>query len=186
VEFHPNFVPGSFQATMDGTDWTSRFAPSPAPGGTSTAKATTAYVGGTTSGFGGPYQHRLEVASKVNPDGSGYALDKERRVADFYPPQVRFFPNSFTLVQNGSASANVCLQPPPGAPVAVVLTPKGGAPVSLNGNTLGVPITLAFPVVTTTQSCVPLTVTAGTVKSSFIVEAASVGCQLGAVSGFVQ
>jgi hypothetical protein len=175
VEFHPNFVPGSFTATVDGEDWTARFLPA-VPGKTSTAKAIAAYLSGAPV---------LSIDSDVRPGTNGYEPAAQRSSATFFPPRIQFSPSNFKIPQNGTALASVCVKPPKAA-LNVVLTPEGASPVMLNGNPAGLPITLTFLVVTTNLSCVPLNVKAITVPGSFIIRATSVGCHVGAASGVVQ
>ena len=180
VNFHPNFVAGSFRATLDGADITSIF-PTPVPGGTSVANFTLPLEPTTAS--------HLDVNSSVNPN-SGFTLQDQRLSADFSGPHLRFYAaGSTTLPKNGAISVNVCREPTgssPTYPMTVNLSPGVAAPVNINGAGLGAStnVTLNFsadPV----RSCAPLTIQAGTVPGSWFVNARAPGVQRGVLSGSV-
>ncbi len=180
VNFHPNFVPGSFRATLDGADITSLF-PTPVPGGTSVANFNQAFESTSAS--------HLDVNSSVNPN-SGFTLQDQRMSADFSGPNLRFYPaGSTTLPKNGSISADVCREPTGSAstyPMTVNLSPGVAAPVSINGAGLGAStnVTLNFST-NTARSCAPVTIQAGTVPTSWVVDARAPGVQRGVLGGSV-
>jgi len=192
VQFHPNFVPGSFRANLDGNDITSLFSPTPAPGGTSVANWDVPFDIGVSATAGA--EHRLDVNSSVNPQ-IGFTLQDQRLVANFAAPHLQINvngappPNRVIIPTNQTVGADVCLVPTPTAPVlplSVGVFQGPGAPLRLNGAPDGQEVFLSLgPGTNPTQTCAPLTIQTQQTPGNFELNATAVGVQRGVIAGEV-
>ena len=190
VQFHPNFVPGSFSAQLDGRDITPLFAPAPAPGGTSVAQWNDPFAPNYAfvNGFRVIDPHKLEVNSSVDPQ-SGFTLQDQRLTATFDPPQLHFrMAGPTSLPKNTTLAGDICMEPTPTGPfpLTVKLAQGPTASISINGAPQGVPVSVTLvPTPNPARTCVPISIGSGSDTGAWSVGATAVGFDADEITGSV-
>lgn len=207
VQFHPNFVPNSFRATLDpGTpdeqDWTTRFTPTPQAGTSSSASVAEPFNGGTLLTAGsiiptggtitnyGRFRHTLKIQSDVGPSGIGFSLADQRDRVDFVPLHVVFAPRVIQFRQGSPSRTQLCLVPTPTSAVEVTVSvsPDSVALSLSAGGQQGQAIVVSVvPSGDEKQSCVPLEIAEQrgatiTINRFYYVFGWCNGCQQGSAS----
>jgi hypothetical protein len=151
VRFDKDFVPGSFSADLSGTTITPLFAPTPAPGGVSTASITFPQFMdydwiNTVNGSGKPNEQLLRVSGKSSSNAS--CCDSVK----FSPPATRIFrggggtvtfDRTLDVHERETIIATVYVDVVPKEALTVRVT--GHPSVSLNEQPAGQGITLSIP-----------------------------------------
>lgn len=138
VEFHGDFKPGTFHATLSGTDITPLFQPPPAPGGQSSALLAPPRF--MDAEHDNNTQHLIVDADFTTPTG-GLGNRVTRDSSKFRPPMIQVFrgrtgfdPN-LTLNERETITANVYVEKAPKERLLITVT--GDPTISLNDQPAG-------------------------------------------------
>jgi hypothetical protein len=163
VLFGGVYLPGSFQANLDGQDVTGQFSPTPTPNGRSSAP-----VGAFLPQLSlnptpqPPYQpHSYQLTASAQCIASASPCGLATQSVTFIPPQTtmnttvgtNFLISAPVYMKSGSSmTVNVAVQFPPPQPIAVTIVEyldpnvNGGQPIlSLNNQPVGTSITVTIP-----------------------------------------
>lgn len=138
VRFHRDFRAGTFSATLDGEDVTRHFQPAPTPGGVSIWHDPALHPG------------RAMLVVKGGYTASGLDFRTLGDTAVFFPLTAGVvtagtLQRGLTLREGQTAEADAILFEVPVTPTTVTITVAGDRAVSLNGQPVGMGVSLTVP-----------------------------------------